>query len=55
MQKTGRTCPKCGSGDYLFRSRKNIEAAEGPIVETKYRCRPCSHEWKERIPKTGHS
>jgi hypothetical protein len=24
--------------------------AEGKFVETKYRCRSCSREWRERIP-----
>jgi hypothetical protein len=23
---------------------------EGKYVETKYRCRSCSHDWWERIP-----
>ena len=47
-----RTCPACGSGDYTFRSRKKIEAAEGheAAVETKYRCKACGHEWKVRAP-----
>ena len=33
-----RTCPECGSGDYTFRDRKQIEATEehGPLLETKY-------------------
>jgi hypothetical protein len=25
----GRTCPKCGGDDYLFRSRKKVAAEEG--------------------------
>jgi DNA-directed RNA polymerase subunit M/transcription elongation factor TFIIS len=47
-----RTCSKCGSGDYQFRSRKKVEAAEGQeaAVETKYRCKACGHEWKVRAP-----
>jgi hypothetical protein len=46
-----RKCPKCGSSDYQFRSRKKIEAAEGqpPAVETKYRGKECRHEWKVRV------
>lgn len=49
-QQTGRTCPKCGSGDYVFWSRKRIEPAEGQgeAVGTNYRCKACGHEWKER-------
>jgi DNA-directed RNA polymerase subunit M/transcription elongation factor TFIIS len=47
-----RVCPECGSKEYMFRARRNIpavgeaEAAE----ETKYACRPCGFEWKERLP-----
>lgn len=46
-----KTCPKCGSGHYLFRSRKKIEAADGreAAVETKYRCKACGHEWKVKV------
>lgn len=46
-----RTCPKCESGDYQFRSRKKIEAGDGKpgALETKYRCKSCNHEWKERV------
>ena len=48
-----KTCPKCGSGDYEFRSRKKLppEAGEeGPIqIETKYRCKSCHHEWRVKI------
>jgi DNA-directed RNA polymerase subunit M/transcription elongation factor TFIIS len=48
----GRTCPKCGSSKYTFRSRKQIEATAdiGPELETKFRCKECEHEWKERTP-----
>jgi hypothetical protein len=55
-QKTpsGRSCPACGSSDYAFRSRRQIEAdpatGEGPQLETKYRCKACSEEWKEKVP-----
>lgn len=27
-----------------------VKPDEGKFVETKYRCRACSHEWKERVP-----
>jgi DNA-directed RNA polymerase subunit M/transcription elongation factor TFIIS len=48
----GRSCPKCGSGDYQFRSRKKIvEEEKSEAVETKYRCKACGHEWRERIEK----
>ena len=51
-QPPKRLCPKCGSGDYAFRSRKQIEAtAEKPAeLETKFRCKGCESEWKERVP-----
>jgi DNA-directed RNA polymerase subunit M/transcription elongation factor TFIIS len=43
-----RTCPACGSTDYVFRGRKKIEAEPGKqaAVETKYRCRACGKEWR---------
>jgi hypothetical protein len=43
-----RTCPKCGSGNYEFRSRRKVpgENGQGEQVETKFRCRTCLHEWK---------
>lgn len=46
-----RTCPACGSGEYAFRSRKKIEPKDGQeaAVETKYRCKACEHEWKEKV------
>jgi hypothetical protein len=51
---TARACPECGSQNYTFRSRRQIEATEGkgPELETKYRCRnaDCEAEWKERTP-----
>jgi DNA-directed RNA polymerase subunit M/transcription elongation factor TFIIS len=47
-----KTCPKCGSGEYTFRSRKKIpadpEKNEPEAIETKYRCKKCEHEWKVR-------
>jgi transposase-like protein len=43
-----KNCPECGSEDYQFRSRKSITAKEHEqeVVETKYRCKSCGHEWK---------
>jgi ribosomal protein L37AE/L43A len=48
---TTKTGPTCGSGDYTFRIRKRIEAAEGQQValERKYRCKACGKEWKVRV------
>ena len=43
-------CPQCNHKGYTFRARKNVEVPEGKFIETKYRCRSCSHEWWERIP-----
>jgi DNA-directed RNA polymerase subunit M/transcription elongation factor TFIIS len=50
--RTARHCPKCGSGEYLFRSRKPVvaEDGKGEGVETKYRCKACGHEWRVRVP-----
>lgn len=42
-----RSCPKCQSKDYLFRSRRTIKADQGDVVEAKFRCRACSNEWRE--------
>jgi DNA-directed RNA polymerase subunit M/transcription elongation factor TFIIS len=46
-------CPQCGSDDYLFRGRKRIaaepEKGQKEAVETKYRCKPCGHEWRVRV------
>jgi hypothetical protein len=48
---TGRACPECGSTDYQFRSRKKvIEEGSPEAVETKYRCKACTHEWREWKP-----
>jgi DNA-directed RNA polymerase subunit M/transcription elongation factor TFIIS len=53
MEQPAKTCPKCGSADYGFRSRKTVAAADGrpPAVETKYRCKACLHEWRVRVEK----
>jgi transposase-like protein len=52
MEQPAKTCPKCRSDDYAFRSRKKIEVdpdkGEPAAVETKYRCKACGHEWKVR-------
>jgi hypothetical protein len=50
-QLARRTCPKCGSGDYAFRGRRNIPPAaeQAEATETKYRCKACEHEWKVRV------
>lgn len=47
----GRSCPECSGGDYVFRGRKHITAKEGEsaAVETKYHCRDCGNQWKERV------
>lgn len=47
-----RACPECGSENYAFRSRRQIEATagSGPELETKFRCKECEAEWKERAP-----
>jgi hypothetical protein len=51
---TGRVCPACGSKDYTFRSRRQIEAdhatGEGPQLEVKFKCKGCGEEWKVREP-----
>lgn len=44
-----RTCPECGSGNYVFRGRRKVTDEQGQeAVETKYCCRTCGHEWKVR-------
>jgi len=50
-----RCCPECGSKDYTFRGRKKVaaEAGRSDAVETKYRCRACGHEWRERLGEAG--
>jgi DNA-directed RNA polymerase subunit M/transcription elongation factor TFIIS len=54
-QMARRTCPACGSDNYLFRGRKKIEAQDGKPeeTETRYRCKECDHGWKERVPVKG--
>lgn len=47
-----RSCPKCSSTDYIFRSRKAIPPNDDTgqdQVETKYRCKACGNEWRERV------
>ncbi len=46
-----RTCPECGSTDYLFRSRRKIPPVPGQeaATETKYRCKSCGHEWRVKV------
>ena len=48
-----RQCPECASSSYEFRSRKQIPADPGTQMagstETKYRCKECHHEWRERV------
>ncbi len=48
--KPARTCPACGSDRYQFRFRKTVEADEGKVAETKYKCKACAREWKVRVP-----
>jgi hypothetical protein len=52
---TGRTCPKCGSTDYLFRGRKKVASEPGvpEAAETRYRYKAWGHEWKVRVPGEG--
>jgi transposase-like protein len=51
-QKPSRTCPACGSPNYTFRGRKQVEetAEQEAMLETKYRCRDCETEWNEKGP-----
>lgn len=52
MEQQKRTCPACSSGEYLFRSRKKIEAdpekGEPEAWLTTYRCQGCGKDWRER-------
>lgn len=50
FDRSDRRCPKCENKGYMFRARKTVGVSEGKFVETKYRCRSRSHEWRERIP-----
>lgn len=53
FERPDRRCPRCEHKDYLFRARRTVEGKPdeggGKFVETKYRCRSCSHEWWEQI------
>src|SRR5262245_52345578 len=46
-----KRCPDCDSGDYAFRSRRKIAAKPGQpeVIETRYRCKACEHEWRVRV------
>ncbi len=46
-----RCCPECGSKQYAFRSRKKVPAGAGKqaAMETRYKCKECGHEWRERV------
>jgi hypothetical protein len=51
MEQSNRQCPACGSRDYTFRSRRQItDEAQRAQWETKYRCKACAKDWKERVP-----
>jgi transposase-like protein len=45
-----RRCPKCGSPDYQFRSRKKVirEDGTGPFIESRFRCKACTNVWREK-------
>jgi DNA-directed RNA polymerase subunit M/transcription elongation factor TFIIS len=47
-----RSCPACGSREYVFRGRKMVvaDADQPAAVETKYHCRACGKEWKVCMP-----
>jgi hypothetical protein len=51
---TAKTCPKCGSCEYQFRSRKKLPAepkkGDAGCWETTYRCKVCTKQWKVRTP-----
>ena len=51
QSRKSRSCPECGSGEYAFRSRKRIvgERDQPAMVETKYRCKACNHEWRVKV------
>lgn len=51
MAEMERCCPKCGSAEYTFRGRKKTaEDGKPEKWETKYRCKTCNHESKDRMP-----
>jgi DNA-directed RNA polymerase subunit M/transcription elongation factor TFIIS len=45
---TKRTCPKGGSDDYRFRSRRKVADEHGDATETKFACQKCGYEWRVR-------
>ena len=53
FERPDRCCPECQHTGYMFRARRTVDGKPdeggGRFVETKYRCRACSHEWKERM------
>ncbi|QEL16925.1 hypothetical protein [Limnoglobus roseus] len=50
FERPDRHCPQCQHKGYMFRARKTVEADGAKHIDTKYRCRACSHDWWERIP-----
>ena len=50
FEHPGRCCPECEHKGYMFRARRALDGKPGEsgAVETKYRCRSCAHEWRER-------
>src|SRR5262245_21840219 len=51
---TEQGVPGLPDRDYTFRSRRQIQAdpekGEPAMLETKYRCKACNEEWKEKVP-----
>lgn len=50
-KEIGPGCPKCGSGQYVFRGRRKadqLSGEDGPVMETKRCCRTCNYEWRTR-------
>jgi DNA-directed RNA polymerase subunit M/transcription elongation factor TFIIS len=50
MEPQKRTCPECKSDDYVFRGRRRLTEEKKTVMVTKYKCRVCGHEWKEKVP-----